>query len=150
MNQDQPRHESVHSFLSNYKRLQHQMKHIMGMLLKEEALSQPLMFLLFALEERGAIKISEIAELFCITAGAATGMTDKVEEQGYVQRLRSDEDRRIVHVVLTELGKQKIEQMRQSISETMFRVFKDVPEARITEMDRSLHEMVLILEEYTK
>ena len=43
----------------------------------------------------------------CIGAdtGSMTRMLDRLEEKGFVRRLRSQEDRRIVHVELTAAGK---------------------------------------------
>ena len=40
--------------------------------------------------------------------------SDKMEEKGYVKRVRSSDDRRVIYVELTEKGKEFIEKMKKS------------------------------------
>ena len=49
--------------------------------------------------------LSELAEKLKITKPSVTAMIDKLEEQGYVERIKSDVDRRSAHVHLTEKGR---------------------------------------------
>ncbi|MFE8702925.1 MarR family winged helix-turn-helix transcriptional regulator [Cytobacillus sp. FJAT-54145] len=71
-------------------------------------LTQILLFLLLQLKLSEGMKITEISDFFGMTAGGATAMSDKLEEQGLVTRERSKEDRRIVKVVLTDKGHERV------------------------------------------
>ncbi|HOY33897.1 MarR family transcriptional regulator [Piscinibacter sp.] len=51
-----------------------------------------------------AATANELAREACIDAGAITRMLDRLEAKGLVERVRSETDRRVVHVRLTEAG----------------------------------------------
>ncbi|AIQ57464.1 hypothetical protein PBOR_11400 [Paenibacillus borealis] len=75
---------------------------------KKESLSQNQIMLMFQLQLTGSLNITDISERFVITPGAASFMCDKLEDLEYVERIRTKEDRRVVNIVLTEHGKQRI------------------------------------------
>ncbi len=50
------------------------------------------------------LNCSEIAETTLITKGGITGVLDRLEARGFVQRLPSREDRRSIRIQLTEKG----------------------------------------------
>ena len=47
---------------------------------------------------------AELARVCLLDAGAMTRTLDRLEHKGLCQRKRSEEDRRVVHIVLTEAG----------------------------------------------
>ncbi|OWP55113.1 MAG: hypothetical protein B2I18_02300 [Cuniculiplasma sp. C_DKE] len=65
------------------------------------------------LVETGKKTMANLADLNFVTQAWITGMTDKMEEKGYVKRVRSSDDRRVIYVELTEKGKEFIEKMRK-------------------------------------
>lgn len=64
--------------------------------------------LMFLLQLTGSLNITDISERLVITPGAASFMCDKLEDLGYIERIRTKEDRRVVNIVLTGSGKQHI------------------------------------------
>jgi DNA-binding MarR family transcriptional regulator len=59
---------------------------------------------LLLLAEGKAQTCAEIARLMTIDTGAMTRMVDRLETKGLVRRIRSVDDRRVVHLELTALG----------------------------------------------
>lgn len=55
--------------------------------------------------------IRTLAERLCVQHHTAVALVDKVEERGFVQRERSNEDKREVLVRLTEAGSQLLQQL---------------------------------------
>lgn len=53
----------------------------------------------------GPRRMSELAECTSTSQTSLTGIIDRLEERGLVERSRSAEDRRVVQVALTELGR---------------------------------------------
>jgi DNA-binding MarR family transcriptional regulator len=53
----------------------------------------------------GSKTMSEVAQTLNITMGTLTTAVDKLIKKGYMERSRSDSDRRIVNVSLTKRGK---------------------------------------------
>lgn len=54
---------------------------------------------------RGPRRMSELAECTQTSQASLTGIVDRMEEHGLVDRLRSSEDRRVVEVVATDTGR---------------------------------------------
>ena len=61
------------------------------------------------LERHGELAMSRLAETLDVSLSAATGLVDRVEERGFVERIRVPSDRRIVLVRITAAGRQMLE-----------------------------------------
>ena len=59
---------------------------------------------LWSIKAGRATNANELARESCIDAGAVTRMLDRLEAKGLVERVRSETDRRVVHLRLTEAG----------------------------------------------
>lgn len=49
-------------------------------------------------------KMSQLARIMAVTTGTLTRAVDSLEKKGYVERRRSDADKRVVNIILTEHG----------------------------------------------
>lgn len=49
-------------------------------------------------------KMSEVAKIMSVTTGTLTKAVNALEKKGYVQRQRSEQDKRVVYMTLTERG----------------------------------------------
>lgn len=72
------------------------------------ALSLVHLQVLMALETEGPLPMRGLAETMDVSQASVTGIVDRMEQRGLVERRRHDEDRRIVRVALTELGQTTI------------------------------------------
>ena len=70
--------------------------------------------LLIELFERGALPAGELATAARLTPATVTQMLDHLAEQGHVERVRSETDRRVVVSRLTPQGRRKIEAKREA------------------------------------
>jgi DNA-binding MarR family transcriptional regulator len=61
------------------------------------------------LEGHGELAMSRLAEMLDVSFSAATGLVDRVEERGFVERIRVPEDRRVVLVRITPAGRQMLD-----------------------------------------
>ena len=64
--------------------------------------------LMSMLDRHGSMTMSRIAELLGVSVSNATGFIDRIEERGLVERTRVPQDRRVVHVQLTDAGRQTL------------------------------------------
>jgi len=60
---------------------------------------------LSAVEADGPLPMSHLAEMLDVSVASATGIVDRMEERGLVERGRSQTDRRVVLVHVTETGR---------------------------------------------
>ena len=77
--------------------------------MEELGLTLPQAIMLFALEANGGrSNMSELASLTQQSAGTVTGIADRLIAAGLVERERDEEDRRVVWLALTDIGRAKI------------------------------------------
>jgi DNA-binding MarR family transcriptional regulator len=96
------------------------------------------------LEHTPLMKMNDVADYLCITLGAATSMIDKLEAQGWLDRIRSTEDRRIIYVQLTPEGKNKLQSIREHFVNQAKTIFDPLPAESIGE----LAEQIKLIEHY--
>lgn len=77
--------------------------------------SFPQFFLLAHINIHDSLSMTGIAEKMCHTTAAATGLVDRLENLGYVQRMHAPTDRRKVLVTITEKGRELVGRIRQDI-----------------------------------
>ncbi|MFS0782560.1 MarR family winged helix-turn-helix transcriptional regulator [Bacillus sp. 1P06AnD] len=68
------------------------------------------------LATEGPQKVSELANILCLSSAAITGVTDQLDLDGYVHKERCSQDRRAVIITITETGKSMDESIVNSQS----------------------------------
>lgn len=68
---------------------------------KEMHLTGPQGMLIGILAHHGKMKISDLSEKLALSNSTVSGIIDRLEKQGMVERIRSEEDRRVVYVSVT-------------------------------------------------
>ncbi|MEO6054821.1 MAG: MarR family transcriptional regulator [Chthoniobacterales bacterium] len=82
-------------------------------------MSFPQYFLLGHIGGQNSLTMSEIAVKMNHTTAAATGMIDRLEKLGYVQRIHAENDRRKVMVKITRKGSALVTHIRQDITNNL-------------------------------
>ncbi|MCB2291486.1 MarR family transcriptional regulator [Clostridium sp. CS001] len=80
------------------KRIGHRIKHIMGQYLGETNLTGPQGMMMGILSHDGEMKVSDLSEKLGLSNSTVSGIIDRLEKQGLVERTRSIDDRRVVNV----------------------------------------------------
>ena len=74
--------------------------------------------------------------------GAMTRMIDRLEAKRLVQRVRSDEDRRIVRLELTDEGKTVFPKMRVKVVGVLNRLLRDFTKSEARQLEGLLRRML--------
>lgn len=61
------------------------------------------------------IPMRDLADRLCVDASNVTGIVDRLESRGLVERRPSSEDRRVKHLVLTEAGRELVAEHRKGL-----------------------------------
>ena len=69
------------------------------------------MHVMWLLEHHGDLPMSRMAELLDVSFSNATGIVDRMEERGLVERVRVPDDRRVVLVRIASKGIQALEEI---------------------------------------
>ena len=82
------------------------MKDWMGALKRwqQGSLSMVHLNVLMLLQSNGAMAMSRLADLLDVSVASATGIVDRMEKRGVVERRHSETDRRVVEIHLTKRG----------------------------------------------
>ena len=82
------------------------MKDWMGALRRwqQGALSMVHLNVLMLLQSNGPLQMSRLADLLDVSVASATGIVDRMEKRGVVERRHSETDRRVVEIHLTKRG----------------------------------------------
>ena len=72
--------------------------------LEKLGLTPPQFYVLATIGYAGGLPFGEIGAKMMVTVSNLTGIVDRLEEKKLVSRKRDENDRRVVHVVLTEKG----------------------------------------------
>ncbi len=74
---------------------------------------------LLRLRSSGGSTVAELARWLQVDAGAMTRLLDRLEKKGLCKRVRSTEDRRVVHVELTPDGEAAITEVPAVLADVM-------------------------------
>lgn len=104
---------------------------------------------LFMIHNKGEIKTSEISEHFGVTSGAATGIADKLENLGLIERKRSKADRRVVTLVLSEKGEKLVQDKKKEHIELYQYILHDFSEEELLNTIHLLNKISDRIESYS-
>jgi MarR family 2-MHQ and catechol resistance regulon transcriptional repressor len=89
----------------------------------------------------GQLPISEIGRKLYISKPNMTPLIDKLVEDGCVKRSRSDEDRRIVNIKITEKGKKFLFEARKVMEKNIKENLSNLDENEIKILNESLENI---------
>ncbi len=90
--------------------------------------SLPQMQVLATLQDRGSMTVSELANSFSVSPPSASAIIDRMEERGLVRRTRSDTDRRVVTVEISQHGQTIVQEfagLRESQTKQLLQVMTE-------------------------
>jgi len=93
------------------------------------------------LERHGGMPMSRIADVLDISLSAATGIVDRIEERGLVERARLAEDRRVVFVQVTDQGRRLLEDVEIVRSEMLRSILGRLDLARLQALAQTLRDV---------
>ena len=90
--------------------------------------------ILYTLQRNGEMPMSRLAEILNVSLSNATGLVDRMEERGVIERTRVPEDRRIVLVHATQAGADVLEANDALTDELLRSVLADLDPATLEQM----------------
>ena len=90
--------------------------------------------------ERKPMPCLEIGDRMIQVVPAMTGLLDRLEKQGLVQRERCTEDRRVVYVDLTDAARELLKSMDDPVTELHKQLLGHLTQAELKELSRLLEK----------
>lgn len=113
---------------------------------KNTNLTVPQITIIRMLSKHGSLKISQISEKMGLANSTVSEMTDRLEKQGILEKVRSKEDRRAVYVKLCDKGIKIIEDSRHIINDYFEGIFKGTSEEDINTILNGLETLKKVLD----
>lgn len=88
-----------------------------------------------------AKRSSEVAKLMSVTTGTLTRAVDGLVEHGYVTRTRSEKDKRVVYLTLTERGAAAFHHHKRFHEEMIVNAKANLSEEELAILIRSLNQL---------
>lgn len=87
--------------------------------------------LMFTLQRTGEMTMSHLAELLNVSFSNATGLIDRIEERGFIERSRVPSDRRVVLVRLTPAGETMLGEVDALSADLLRSVLERLPASQL-------------------
>ncbi|MEN1968083.1 MarR family transcriptional regulator [Lentibacillus sp. N15] len=82
--------------------------------------------ILEALYHKGKLTVQQICDAVLINSGSMTYVIDKLQKRGLLERSASEHDRRVVHVHITDEGKQLMDDIFPKHQAVIEEIFTDI------------------------
>jgi DNA-binding MarR family transcriptional regulator len=105
---------------------------------RQFSLTAPQSGVLRSLNARGPISSAELSRELCVTPSNITGIIDRLEKKGLVQRNRQEDDRRIALIHLTDGGKALSKGLPDPIETRLISALSDMRPGKVEELRDSL------------
>jgi len=99
--------------------------------LLRQGISMTQLHVMHLLAGHGEMAMSHLAEMLDVSVSSATGIIDRVEERGYVERDRVPTDRRVVLVRITAGGRQMLDDVEGLREEIFERILDRLDETQL-------------------
>jgi DNA-binding MarR family transcriptional regulator len=101
---------------------------------------------LLALYENGPLPPSQIARLIMIKSSTVTGIIDRLEQKGLVQRTRTSPDRRVITIELTDSGTNLAENAPPPIQQKIIEGLRRLPRSEMEKIVLGLTMLTRMLD----
>lgn len=99
-------------------------------------------WILSAIAERADITVSQLSEALAVHISTTSNMLDKLAKAGLVQRLRSETDRRVVHLRLTPEGEAALRRAPRPLTGLVPHALERLPEQSLARLHEDLDMLI--------
>ena len=142
--------EQAKQLLGSYLRVTQHMSRQFRSYFSQLDLTFPQALVLTVLGEEGAMPISRLARQTGSANSTVSGIVDRLEKLKLVERVRSEEDRRVIYVALTERYRTMQEKKEPSVSAYLAGLLRDVPDEDMNGICAALDKLDAALEQAEK
>jgi DNA-binding MarR family transcriptional regulator len=114
-------------------------------LMKTVGLSGPQLGLLIVVKRHPQVSLGEVSEKMFLHASTVSGIVDRLEAAGYLARRRDSEDRRTVHLRLTDKGNTAVAQAPPSAFGFLIEGLGRLPKEQLHEINQSMQTLCRLM-----
>jgi len=111
--------DKSYEIIRSIKNVKESLKHNFHKRFKDLNLTAPQGMLIGVLVHNGQMKISDLSEKMALSNSTVSGIIDRLEKNKFVERKRSEEDRRVVMVDLTEDFRKEAKERFKTVEDSL-------------------------------
>jgi MarR family transcriptional regulator, organic hydroperoxide resistance regulator len=112
---------------------------------RETGLTGPQLWAIKMVGELSPIRVSDLAARMYLHPATVVGILNRLELRGLIKRIRTNEDRRVVKIVLTDTGNAIVVKAPQVAQGLLVAGLEVLPLKKLEDISDALEELVLIL-----
>jgi len=141
-----PKGQMIAEIVDNLRRI-FQAVHVHSRRAKQATgLTGPQLWAIKVMAHSAPLKVSELAGRMYLHPATVVGILDRLESIGLVARTRSREDRRVVHVELTEVGREVVNRAPEVAQGLLVAGLETLTAKRLNAISDGLADMVRLLD----
>jgi DNA-binding MarR family transcriptional regulator len=113
---------------------------------RQYSLTAPQSGVLRCVAHHGSVSSAELSRALYVTPSNITGIIDRLEKKGLVQRVRKEGDRRIALIELTESGKALSRNLPDPIESRLISGLSELTPDKVEKLGRSLEAVIDMLD----
>jgi len=129
-----------------FKEINSKFNHTIKEDFKDTGLTVPQIHIIRILHNNERLKISEISKKMSLVNSTVSGIIDRLEKQELVKRIRSESDKRIVYIELTNKANELVKDLRQTIDNYFEGVFVNCSKEEIDTILDGLQTLKKVLD----
>ncbi|MGI6619900.1 MAG: MarR family winged helix-turn-helix transcriptional regulator [Bacillota bacterium] len=110
-------------------------------ILSDFDITTPQFLALVVLKDKPGITMGELCERLYLACSTATDLIDRMEKNGYLERNRDPDDRRVIRLSITEKGQNIIDQVINARRRYVDSILKQLTQEEIDQLERSLEKL---------
>jgi DNA-binding MarR family transcriptional regulator len=114
---------------------------IIGNSLRASGLTHQQIMVIKLIAHNGEVNISRICEEMSLAKGTVSGIVQRLEVAGYVEKVKYDEDKRNTYVKFSDKGTTFAKEFRYKINESFNKVFENFTEEEIIRVKEELKKL---------
>jgi DNA-binding MarR family transcriptional regulator len=134
-----------HDLIYGFRELKRTFHQIVSRQAEKAGITAIQFYALSALREQPELGMSELAEQLHLGNSSLSGVIDRMEKAGYVERKRSSTDRRSVTLHLTEEGRE-VEKRASLLFKEAISKLEVIPQEDINHLIRTFRSIIQLLE----
>jgi DNA-binding MarR family transcriptional regulator len=99
-------------------------------------------WMLATIADRPDITVSQLAQALSIHVSTTSNLLEKLARAGLVERLRSEEDRRVVRLRLMDKGRDVVARAPRPLTGLMVDALEKLPEGSLARLDEELARLI--------
>jgi MarR family transcriptional regulator, organic hydroperoxide resistance regulator len=112
---------------------------------RETGITGPQLWAIKIIGDSAPVRVSDLAARMYLNPSTVVGILDRLELRGLIQRMRSNDDRRVVKVQLTEVGKELLVRAPEVASGLLVNGLEGLTFNELKSIEAGLDKLVSIL-----